>query len=190
MAQNRGNTGCACAAKRAEASDLVVYRAFRVWEIDAGERSGKTSRIDGKAHDIAGRRQHTARVEHEPRFKEKDRIENIRRAAEVAKLMNDAGLIVLACFISPYQRDRDSARAIISGEFIEVYVSTPIEVCEERDAKGLYAKARAGQIPNFTGISSPYEKPQNPEITIDTSKMSIEKAGEYVVERLRELQMI
>lgn len=94
-------------------------------------------------------------------FKEADRIENIRRIAEVAKLMNDAGLIVITSFISPYVRDRRNAREIIGEDsFIEVYVSTPVEECEKRDVKGLYKKARAGEIPNFTGISSPYETPR------------------------------
>lgn len=114
-------------------------------------------------------------------FKESDRVENIRRIAEVAKLMNDAGLITLASFISPYESDRQNAREIIGAEFIEIYVSTPLEVCEQRDVKGLYKKARAGEIPNFTGISSPYEAPQNPEIEIDTSKVGLEEATDYVL---------
>ncbi|MCI8512984.1 MAG: adenylyl-sulfate kinase [Lachnospiraceae bacterium] len=119
-------------------------------------------------------------------FKEQDRIENIRRTAEVAKLMNDAGLIVLTSFISPYESDRRKAREIIgTGNFIEIYVSTPLEECERRDVKGLYKKARAGQIPNFTGISSPYEPPEYPEIMIDTSRCTLEEAAEYVLERMQ-----
>ncbi len=117
-------------------------------------------------------------------FKEKDRIENIRRVAEVAKLMNDAGLIVLTAFISPYIRDRENAKAIIGESFIEVYVSTPIEVCEKRDVKGLYQKARLGEIPNFTGISSPYEAPVNPQITIDTSQSSINDSVDAILRLL------
>lgn len=119
-------------------------------------------------------------------FEEKDRIENIRRVAEISKLMNDAGLIVLTSFISPYISDRRSARDIIGTDnFVEIYVSTPIEECERRDVKGLYKKAREGKIPNFTGVGSPYEAPEHPEIRIDTSKYSIEKAAEFLMEELK-----
>ncbi len=117
-------------------------------------------------------------------FKETDRVENIRRVAEVAKLMNDAGIITLASFISPYESDRKNAREIIGNEYIEIYVSTPLEECEKRDVKGLYKKARKGEIPNFTGISSPYEAPENPEIEIDTSKYSLEEATDYVIKQI------
>lgn len=117
-------------------------------------------------------------------FKEGDRVENIRRIAEVAKLMNEAGLIAITSFISPYERDRENAREIIGQEFIEIFVSTPIEECEKRDVKGLYRKARAGEIPNFTGISSPYEQPSNPDITIDTSKHSIEEASDMLATKI------
>lgn len=119
-------------------------------------------------------------------FTEQDRIENIRRIAEVAKLMNDAGLIVITSFISPYMRDRRNAREIIGEDsFIELYVSTPLEECERRDVKGLYAKARAGEIPNFTGISSPYEAPEAAEITIDTTDLSLEESTDTVMQQLR-----
>ena len=119
-------------------------------------------------------------------FKEQDRIENIRRVAEVAKLMNDAGLIVLTSFISPFIRDRQNARDIIgSDNFVEVYVSTPLEECERRDVKGLYKKARSGDIPNFSGISSPYEKPEEPDIVIDTTDKSIEESVDYIMEELK-----
>ena len=111
------------------------------------------------------------------RFKQEDRSENIRRISEVAKLMNDAGLIVLTAFISPFIEDREMAKSIIGDDkFFEVYVSTPIEVCEQRDPKGLYKKAKEGQIANFTGIDSPYEKPVNPSFTIDMSDMSVDEA--------------
>lgn len=120
-------------------------------------------------------------------FKEQDRIENIRRTAEVAKLMNDAGLIVLASFISPYRSDRRKAREIIgSTDFIEIYVSTPLEECERRDVKGLYKKARDGQIPNFTGISSPYEPPLHAEVEVDTSRYTLEEAADYVLNKIQE----
>ncbi len=117
-------------------------------------------------------------------FTEQDRIENIRRVSEVAKLMNDAGLIVLTSFISPFEQDRAEARRIIGDDYIEVYVSTPIEVCEKRDVKGLYKKARNGEIPNFTGINSPYEEPKNAEIIINTAEVSIEEAVELIINKL------
>lgn len=103
-------------------------------------------------------------------FSAEDRSENIRRVAEVAKLMNDAGLIVITAFISPFRADRDKARAIIGdGVFQEVFVDAGLDACEARDPKGLYKKARAGQIPDFTGVSSPYEAPISPELTISSS---------------------
>lgn len=120
-------------------------------------------------------------------FQEADRIENIRRIAEVAKLMNDAGLIVLTSFISPFVRDRRQARGIIGEDFMEVYVSTPIAECERRDPKGLYEAARQGSIADFTGVSSPYEIPENPDITVDTSKYSIEECADIVFEKLKPL---
>lgn len=118
-------------------------------------------------------------------FEEKDRIENIRRIAEVSKLMNDAGLIVLTSFISPFRQDRRNAKDIIGERFVEVYVSTPIEECERRDVKGLYKEARAGKIANFTGISSPYEEPENPNIVVDTSAHTIEECVDIILEGLK-----
>jgi adenylylsulfate kinase len=107
-------------------------------------------------------------------FSPEDRTENIRRIAEVAKLFTDSGIIVLTSFISPYRADRDAARAIYGeGDFVEVFVSTSLETCEARDPKGLYKKARAGQIPEFTGISAPYEAPERPELVLDTGKLSV-----------------
>ena len=117
-------------------------------------------------------------------FEENDRIENIRRIAEVSKLMNDAGLIVLTSFISPFRQDRRNAKEIIGEHFVEVYVSTPLEECEKRDVKGLYKEARLGNIANFTGISSPYEAPQNPDIVVDTSKHSVEECVDIILEKL------
>lgn len=103
-------------------------------------------------------------------FSPEDRAENIRRIGEVCRLFQDAGLVALTAFISPYASDRDAVRSMHpDGRFVEVYVNTPIEVCEARDVKGLYAKARAGEIPDFSGISAPYEPPSAPELTIDTS---------------------
>lgn len=118
-------------------------------------------------------------------FEEGDRIENIRRVAEVCKLMNDAGLIVVTSLVSPYEKDRKNARNIIGDEdFIEVYVSTPLEECEKRDIKGLYKKARNNEIPNFTGITSAYEIPKNPDIIIDTTGKTIEDSVDYIMGEL------
>ena len=114
-------------------------------------------------------------------FSEKDRIENIRRIAEASKLMNDAGLIVLTSFISPYRMERRNAKEIIGDSFVEVYVSTPLEECEKRDVKGLYQEARMGRIANFTGISSRYEEPEQPDIVVDTSKHSLEECVEILL---------
>ncbi|MCI5047480.1 MAG: sulfate adenylyltransferase subunit CysN [Aquisalinus sp.] len=120
-------------------------------------------------------------------FKDADRVENIRRVSETAKLMADAGLITLVSFISPFRAERQMARAMLEeGEFIEIFVNTPLEVAEQRDVKGLYKKARAGEIKNFTGIDSEYQAPQNPEIEIDTVTMSAADAAEQIVTYLEE----
>jgi bifunctional enzyme CysN/CysC len=118
-------------------------------------------------------------------FTEADRIENIRRVGEVAKLMTDAGLIVITAFISPFKAERDMVRAMLpEGEFVEIFIDTPLAEAERRDVKGLYKKARAGQLKNFTGIDSPYEAPQTPEIRIDTTEMSPEDAADLIIDRL------
>ena len=118
-------------------------------------------------------------------FTEADRIENIRRVGEVAKLMTDAGLIVLTAFISPFRAEREMVRAMLpEGEFIEVFIDTPLEEAERRDVKGLYKEARSGQLKNFTGIDSPYEAPERPEIRIDTTRETPEDAAERIVERV------
>ena len=118
-------------------------------------------------------------------FAPEDRVENLRRIREVAKLMVDAGLVVFASFVSPYQRDRDAARAAFApGEFAEIWVSTPLAECERRDVKGLYARARSGEIPNFTGISAPYEAPERPEFAIDTTDLTLDEAVTQVAEAL------
>lgn len=120
-------------------------------------------------------------------FTAADRVENIRRVGEVAKLMVNSGLICITSFISPFESERKMARSLVSeNEFIEVFIDTPLSVCEERDVKGLYAKARSGQIPNFTGISSPYESPEKPEIRIDTTKLSAEAAANQIIEFILE----
>ena len=120
-------------------------------------------------------------------FTEADRVENIRRIGEVAKLMADAGLVAITAFISPFRSDRETARLLVpAGEFIEVYVCTPLEECERRDPKGLYARARSGRIPNFTGIDSPYEPPEIPEITLDTLRSSPEECVDILIQFMKD----
>lgn len=118
-------------------------------------------------------------------FSEDDRVENIRRIGEVSKLFVDAGVIVLTAFISPFIKDRKQVRDLLGQrEFLEVFVDTPLSVCESRDPKGLYQKARSGEIPNFTGISSPYEAPVEPEIWLKTDDMSVEESAQAVIDYL------
>ena len=118
-------------------------------------------------------------------FSDEDRRENIRRIGEVAKLLVDAGLVVLATFISPFREDRQRVRGLMAeGEFLEVYVRCDLETCRQRDPKGLYAKALAGEIAEFTGIDSPYEEPEHPELVIDTSRESAEQAAQRIVDLL------
>ena len=120
-------------------------------------------------------------------FDEDSRKENIRRIGEVSKLFVESGQIVTTAFISPYQADRDMVRALVEdGEFIEVYVNCSIEECERRDPKGLYKKARNGEIPHFTGISAPYEAPVNPEISLNTEQYSVEECVEQLAQTLKE----
>ncbi|WP_075980697.1 adenylyl-sulfate kinase [Bacillus massilinigeriensis] len=124
-------------------------------------------------------------------FKPEDRTENIRRIGEVAKLFVDSGLIVSSAFISPFRRDRQLVRDLFDeNEFIEIYLKCPIQICEERDPKGLYKKARAGEIPEFTGISSPYEIPDNPEIIIETNEMTIEESVHHILSYLRDKKIL
>ncbi|MCC9625663.1 sulfate adenylyltransferase subunit CysN [Thalassospira sp. MA62] len=124
-------------------------------------------------------------------FTDADRVENIRRVGETAKLFVDAGVITLVSFISPFKSERQLARSLVEdGEFIEVFIDTPLEVCEQRDVKGLYKKARAGQIANFTGIDSPYERPENAEIVVNTADQTAEQAAEQIVEKLEEFGVL
>jgi adenylylsulfate kinase len=119
-------------------------------------------------------------------FSPEDRTENIRRIGEVAKLFVDAGIIVSTAFISPYRNDRDRVRSIVEeGDVIEIFVKCDLAICEQRDAKGLYKKARAGEIPEFTGISAPYEEPEKPELVIDSGKHSVEECAQMIVEYLK-----
>ena len=124
-------------------------------------------------------------------FTDADRVENIRRVAEVARLMVDAGLIVLTAFISPFRSERRMARGLVEeGEFVEVFVDTPLEVAEARDPKGLYKKARRGELKNFTGIDSPYEAPEDPELRLDTTRLDLEAAADAVLAWLGERGML
>jgi adenylylsulfate kinase len=119
-------------------------------------------------------------------FSADDRAENIRRIGEVAKLFTDAGVIVIASFISPYQRDRDAVRALMPpGDFVEIYVKVSLETAEKRDPKGLYKKARAGEIKNFTGLDDPYEAPQNPELVVDTESLHPDGAADQIIAYLK-----
>ena len=119
-------------------------------------------------------------------FSDKDRVENIRRISEVAKLFVDAGQIVLTAFISPFKGERDYCRNLLEpGEFVEVFVNTPLDVCEQRDPKGLYQKARQGDIKNFTGIGSDYEAPKNPEIVLEYTGQSAEQSAEHLFKLLK-----
>jgi len=119
-------------------------------------------------------------------FSPADREENIRRIGEVAKLMMDAGIIAITAFISPYRKDRDRVRDLVGeGDFIEIYCEAPLEVCDQRDVKGLYQKARAGEIPEFTGISAPYEAPETPELTVRTGEHDLNECAGQVLDYLR-----
>jgi adenylylsulfate kinase len=124
-------------------------------------------------------------------FSPQDREENIRRIGEVSKLFADAGIFAMTAFISPYRADRDIARALLKeGEFIEVYAKVPLDVAEQRDPKGLYKKARAGEIKEFTGIDAPYEEPLNPELVIDTSEKNLEESVQIILSYLKEKEII
>ncbi len=124
-------------------------------------------------------------------FSDGDRVENIRRVGELSKLMIDAGLLVMTAFISPFTADREMVRNLVQQhEFIEIYMDTPLKVCEQRDPKGLYKKARNGEIKNFTGISSDYESPELPEIVISTVELSIEECADKIINYLKENRII
>jgi len=124
-------------------------------------------------------------------FSEQDRIENIRRIGEMSRIMMDAGLIVMTAFISPFRRDRRIVRELVNeGDFIEIFCDTPLSVCESRDIKGLYKKARAGEIPEFTGISSPYETPEQAEIIVESGSSTIEECVDDLINFLKEKEII
>tara|TARA_B100000029_G_scaffold488379_2_gene544878 strand:- start:11505 stop:12191 length:687 start_codon:yes stop_codon:yes gene_type:complete len=162
--------------------------------------SGKSTIANAVEHRLAELKQHTYlldgdNVRHglnkDLGFTDEDRIENIRRIGEMSKLFVDAGLIVVTAFISPFKAERQLVRDLVDkGEFFEVFMSTPLETCEERDPKGLYKKAREGKIKNFTGIDSEYEPPENPEVTLDTSTMTVEECVDRVISHLKDNQIL
>jgi len=124
-------------------------------------------------------------------FSPEDRVENIRRIGEVSRLFADSGALVVSAFISPYRKDRDRIRGLMGpGEFVEVFVDTPLEICEARDPKGLYKKARAGEISNFTGLDAPYEAPASPEVHLETADLSIDEAAAQVISYLAEQKIL
>jgi adenylylsulfate kinase len=124
-------------------------------------------------------------------FEEADRVENIRRIGEIAKLMLEAGTIAMTAFISPFRKDREAVRNLMPhGDFLEIFCKASLEICEKRDAKGLYKRARAGEIKNYTGIDSPYEEPLKPELTVDTEHLSIQESVLQVMELLKERAII
>jgi bifunctional enzyme CysN/CysC len=157
--------------------------------------SGKSSIADIVEQKLAAQNRHTYLLDGDNfrhglnkdlGFTDADRVENIRRVAEVARLMADSGLIVMTAFISPFRRERRMAKDVVGDiDFVEVYVDTPLEVCEARDPKGMYAKARRGEIPNFTGISSPYEPPERADIHLDAGERSAEELADEVLQKLQ-----
>ncbi|MPZ84673.1 MAG: adenylyl-sulfate kinase [Actinophytocola sp.] len=188
----------AMAVDKAMRAAVTGHRGCVVWftGLSAAGKSTIANRVEQRLH-RDGRHTFTLdgdNVRHglnkDLGFTDADRVENVRRVAEVAGLMVDAGLIVLVSFISPFRAERELARGIVADdEFCEVFVDTPLAVAEARDPKGLYAKARRGELPNFTGIDSPYEPPERPELHLDTTALTAEEAADAVVARLRELRV-
>ncbi|MDN3723973.1 adenylyl-sulfate kinase [Aequorivita sp. SDUM287046] len=166
-------------------SELKKHKSLLIW-FTGLSGSGKSTIADALENALFQREIHTYLLDGDNvrkglnnnlSFSEEDRAENIRRIAEVAHLMLDAGLIVIASFISPFREDRENAKRIVGyTNFVEIFVNTPIEECERRDVKGLYAKARAGEIENFTGVNAPYEPPMAPDLEIDTTLISVAEA--------------
>lgn len=177
---------------RERREELLGQKAAVIW-LTGLSGSGKSTLANALEQQLAEKGRHTMLLDgdnvrfglnRDLGFSKEDRVENIRRIAETARLMNDAGLIVLTSFISPYRHDRRIARQIIGDAFIEVYVSTSLEECEKRDVKGLYQAARKGEIAEFTGITSVYEEPEHPEIIIDTGKSDIRESVRELLEAL------
>src|SRR5437870_3790350 len=181
------------AVSRGERENLLNQKGVTVW-MTGLSASGKSTIACILEQMLLHRKKHAYRLDGDNirhglnknlGFSAEDRAENIRRVGEVAKLFTDAGVIAITSFISPYKKDRDAVRAGMKpGEFIEVYVHVSLETAEQRDPKGLYKKARAGEIKGFTGIDDPYEAPDKPEILIDTEKMSPEAAAKQILDYL------
>lgn len=174
---------------------LNGHRSFLIW-FTGLSGSGKSTLADNLEMALHKKGVHTYSIDGDNlrnglnsdlSFSPEDRTENIRRIANVAKLFIDSGVVTLAAFISPYKKDREHVKEIVGDDdYIEIYVSTPIEECENRDVKGLYKKARAGEISSFTGISAPYETPENPNLIIDTTKLTIEEAVEQIIDYIED----
>lgn len=170
---------------KADRNGMNGHRSFLIW-FTGLSGSGKSTIANQLEKELFNKGIHTYSIDGDNlrtglnkdlTFSPEDRQENIRRIAEVANLFVEAGIVTIAAFISPYKKDRERIRSIIGDDnYIEVHVSTPLETCEARDVKGLYAKARSGEIPSFTGISAPYEEPENPDIRINTDETSLETA--------------
>ncbi len=177
-----------------ERSALKNHDAFLIW-FTGLSGSGKSTIANALEKKLVSENIHTYLLDGDNvrkglnsnlSFSPEDRTENIRRIAEVSNLMVDAGLVVLASFVSPYREDRENVKRIVGYEnFVEVFVNTPIEECERRDVKGLYEKARAGKIKNFTGINAPYEAPMAPDIEIDTMMVSAEEAVAIILKTIK-----
>ena len=179
---------------RAMREEMLGQKAFTLW-LTGLSGSGKSTVANALEKRLVAMGKHTMLLDGDNirmglnnnlGFSKADRIENIRRVAEVAKLFNDAGIIVITSFISPFQADRHRARQIIGERFMEVYIEASLETCEKRDVKGLYRKARKGEISNFTGITIPYEEPQNPELHIRTDELPLEENVERLIEQLHD----
>ncbi len=188
-----------CLVKREDRNSLNNHKSGLVW-FTGLSAAGKSSIAHGIEKELFNRGMRTYvldgdNVRHGLNanlgFGPEDRKENIRRIGEVSKLMVDAGLVVLACFISPYREDREAVRKLFDGDnFVEVYVKCSVEECERRDPKRQYEKARAGIIKNYTGISSPYEEPEKPELVVDTEKSTLENSVKQVLDFLDEKKFI
>jgi len=188
-----------CLVKRADRNTLNKHKSGLVWftGLSASGKSTIAHAVEKELHD-RGIRTYVLdgdNVRHGLNsnlgFSPEDRKENIRRIGEVAKLMADAGIVVFTAFISPYREDRDTVRTLFEGDhFYEVFVKCSLEECEKRDPKGLYKKARAGIIKNYTGISSPYEEPLAPELVVDTEHLTIEESVNQVIDFLCEKKLV
>jgi len=185
--------------KKVDRRDLKKHRSCAIW-FTGLSGSGKSTLANALEAKLLESNVHTYlldgdNVRHglnqDLGFSDADRTENIRRISEVAKLFVDSGTIVMTAFISPFQEGRDFCRSILGqNEFIEIFVRCPLEVCESRDTKGLYKKAREGIIKEFTGISSPYEEPKSPELVVDTSKLSVEESIEKIHQFLKKKEIL